>query len=158
MSNDTETPKNKGGRPTKYSVALANRLPDMFKNGESVAEVCLALEISKDTFYAWVKKHKRFSDAYKKGLCKSEAWWSRLGRAGSQGSVKIQPATWIFNMKNRFGWSDRIEQQHSGEVSGGLVIGTPISPDDWLKAAEKQQSIMKGARLADEQEAEREGL
>lgn len=141
---------NKGGRPTKYSVALSKRLPDLFKNGESVAEVCMALDISKDTFYAWVKKHKRFSDAYNKGLQKSEAWWSRLGRAGAQGSVKIQPATWIFNMKNRFGWTDRIEQQHSGEVKGGLAIGVPMDEDAWLTAAEKQQAIMKGASRPDE--------
>lgn len=145
--------KNKGGRPTKYSVALAEALPDMFVNGESVAEVCDALDISKDTFYAWVKKHRRFSDAYKKGLQKSEAWWCRLGRAGARGQVKIQPATWVFNMKNRFGWTDRIEQQHSGEIKGGLVIPTEMNEDDWFAAARRQQAIMKGVNLDDEDES-----
>lgn len=137
-------PKNKGGRPTKYSKDICEKLPDMFRGGESVAEVCCALNIHKDTFYEWVKKYPRFSDAYKKGLQNSEAWWSRLGRNGSTGDVKIQPATWIFNMKNRFGWKDRIEQEHSGEISGGLVVSQTMSEEDWLAAAKKQQALMKG--------------
>jgi len=132
------------GRPTKYSKALAEKLPAMFDNGESVVEVCVALDIHKDTFYEWVKLYPEFSDAYKKGLAKSEAWWTRLGRGGAMGQVKIQPATWVFNMKNRFNWKDRIENQHSGQVSGKLVIGGDMDVGEWEAAAKKQQAIMKG--------------
>lgn len=137
----------KTGRPTKYTPALAKRLPDMFANGESVAEVCVELDIHKDTFYEWIKKYPAFSDAYKKGLQRSEAWWSKLGRAGSMGQVKIQPATWIFNMKNRFNWTDRIETEHSGEIGGGpagIIISPLADPDEWNKAAARQQALMKG--------------
>ena len=114
---ETET-KAKTGRPTKYSSKLCKRLPAMFENGESVAEVCAELGIWKDTFYNWVKEHPEFSDSYKKGLELSEAWWTNLGRAGSAGEAKIQPATWIFNMKNRFKWTDRQETN----LSGGLQL------------------------------------
>jgi len=104
------------GRPTKYSPKLCGLLPAMFANGESVVEVCAGLGITKDTFFQWVKKYKDFSDSYKRGLELSEAWWTKLGRAGSVGKSKIQPATWIFNMKNRFKWTDKQELQVSGDM------------------------------------------
>jgi len=99
----------KKGRPTKYSEKLCKLLPYLFSNGESVTEVCAYLDIMKDTFFEWVKQYPDFSDSYKRGLELSEAWWTRLGRMGSIGKVKIQPATWIFNMKNRHKWTDKIE-------------------------------------------------
>jgi len=133
------------GRPTKYSKAMAERLPDMFKSGEDVIEVCVELGISKDTFYRWVKEHPEFSDAYEKGKEFSEAWWNRLIRGGAMGRIKVQPATLIFCMKNKFGWKDRIETQHSGEIASRLVIGNDMSVEDWEAAARRQQAIMRGA-------------
>jgi len=118
----------KNGRPTKYSEKLCDLLPYLFSNGESVVEVCASLDITKDTFFQWVKQYPRFSDSYKKGQDLSEAWWTKMGRIASIGKAKIQPATWIFNMKNRFKWKDRIETNeadnfivpvfYEGELSG----------------------------------------
>ena len=113
------------GRPTEYDVSFCQKLPDMFKNGESVAEVCAKLGIWKDTFYNWVKEYPDFSDAYKKGLELSEAWWVELGRKGSEGKKRIQPATWIFNMKNRFKWTDRIDASITGDMTVGTTNITP---------------------------------
>jgi hypothetical protein len=106
----------KRGRPTKYSPKLCGLLPAMFANGESVVEVCAELGIHKDTFFEWVKIYPDFSDSYKKGLELSEAWWIRIGRIGSVGKAKIQPATWIFNMKNRFKWTDRQDMNINGNM------------------------------------------
>jgi transposase len=108
----------KPGRPTKYSEKLCKLLPYLFANGESVSEVCVHLDITKETFFQWVKQYPEFSDSYKKGQELSEAWWVRTGRLGSIGHIKnLQPATWIFNMKNRFGWKDRQDVQLSGDIS-----------------------------------------
>jgi hypothetical protein len=122
----------KNGRPTKYSKKLCELLPFLFSNGESVIEVCTHLDITKDTFFKWVKQYPNFSDSYKKGLELSEAWWARAGRIGSIGKIKIQPATWIFNMKNRFKWKDKTEANetdnitapvfYEGELSGSAEI------------------------------------
>ena len=100
------------GRPKEYTeevaLEIAERLPGMFEQGESVAEVCAELGMCKETFYRLAAEHPEFSNAYKKGLQLSEAWWTKLGRAGAAGKVDIQPTTWIFNMKNRFKWTDRL--------------------------------------------------
>ncbi|GHT86931.1 hypothetical protein FACS1894137_13230 [Spirochaetia bacterium] len=108
---------NKARRPTKYSRKLCKKLPDMFLEGQSVVEVCADLGIWKDTFYQWVNKYPEFSDAYKKGLLLSEAWWEKLGRAGATGQISINPATWIFNMKNRFKWTDKQDLNVSGTMT-----------------------------------------
>ena len=120
----------KKGRPTKYNAKLCALLPAMFANGESVPEVCADLGIHKDTFFEWVKTYKEFSDSYKKGLELSEAWWTKLGRAGATGKAKIQPATWIFNMKNRFKWTDRVEQVVTATVD---TAAADMSPEDRKK-------------------------
>lgn len=100
--------KHPGGRPTIYDPSYADILPDLFKDGQSVIEVCVELGIHKDTFYEWCGKHKEFSDAYALGLMYSEAWWQRLGRAGAAGA-KVNPPMWRMNMMNRFKWTDRID-------------------------------------------------
>lgn len=103
-------------RKTKYKDEYAQNLPSMFENGESVIEVCANMQISKDTFYRWCKQHKRFKEAYEQGLDLSQAWWEKLGRAGSLGTQKINAATWIFNMKNRFKWNDRTQIESTSDV------------------------------------------
>lgn len=140
-------PKRRGvGRPTKYTPDLVDRVPAMFEEGESIAEVCMELGVSKDAFNKWREKYPEFNAAVKDGLARSEAWWIKLGRLGGSGLVKIQPATWVFNMKNRFDWRDKTETEHKGEVSSKLVIGGPSNPEDWEAAARRQQEIMRGSK------------
>jgi len=94
----------------KYKKVYAERLPAMFENGESVAEVADALGICRATFYDWLEVYPDFAKAYDRGKQKSEAWWTKVGRDGAIGAIEIQPTTWIFNMKNRFNWRDKVEE------------------------------------------------
>ena len=99
------------GRKKVYTETWAKRtakqLPDMMKNGESIAEVCANLGMSKDTFYRCCNDYPIFSDAVKKGKTYSEAYWCKLGRAAAQGQINANPTFFIFNMKNRFNWRDK---------------------------------------------------
>jgi len=109
------------GRPQTYNDKWVkdhtDKLPDLFKEGQSVAEVCVELGMCKDTFYRLCNEYPEFSYAYKKGLEMSEAWWTRLGRHGAAGAAEINPTTWIFNMKNRFKWADRHEVKQDINMS-----------------------------------------
>lgn len=109
------------GRPKKYTTAVIKRLseelPEMFRDGQSVEEVCAELKMSKQTFYQLRDDNPNFSNAYERGLEMSAAWWHRLGRQGAAAQVDIQPATWVFNMKNRFNWKDRNELSGPGDTS-----------------------------------------
>ena len=101
------------GRPKEFTQEWIDdhidSNPAMYENGESNLEVAVELGMCKDTFYELKKEYPEFSDAVKKGLVRSEAWWSKLGRFGAAGKADIQPTTWIFNMKNRFNWRDKTE-------------------------------------------------
>jgi len=117
MAEADAQPRNRGrtGGRTRYRRQIAERLPAMFENGESVAEVAQELGVSRMTFYRWVDKHKEFREAYEEGLFRSEAWWLRLGRAGAAGQIRGANATmWIFNMKNRFKWRDLPAEEGGG--------------------------------------------
>ncbi|MEE9302196.1 MAG: hypothetical protein V3U84_00275 [Thiotrichaceae bacterium] len=110
------------GRPpqftTEYAEELAEAIPLMFKNGESVAEVCATLGMSKDRFYHMVEISPVFSDSYDRGKDLAEAWWTKLGRGGAAGEVKINSAVYNFSMKNKFKWVDRVETTGAVEVIG----------------------------------------
>ncbi len=118
-----EDTKKKVGRPSKYDPDICDSIPEMFSNGQSIEEVCRDnLHISKQTCYDWMKKYPEFSDAIKEGVGISEAWWHTLGRAGAAGKASINPAVWIFNMKNRFGWRDQVDNTVSFSDDGGEKI------------------------------------
>lgn len=131
--------KHPGGRPEKYDPELAELLPSMFKEGQSVVEVCVELGIHKDTFYDWCAKHKEFSDAYALGLQYSEAWWQKLGRAGAAGA-KVNPPMWRMNMMNRFKWSDRIDVSEDIRTANFKDVA---DPDLSSKSYEERVKIVK---------------
>ena len=77
--------------------------------------------VHKDTIYEWADRHKAFSDAIKRGEGKSRIFWEKMGNAGALGRLPgFNSASWIFNMKNRFGWRDK--QEITGEDGGALVV------------------------------------
>ena len=96
----------------KYRPEMCDRVLSLYQNGESDVEVAVALDISKNTFYEWVREKPEFAEAVHKGKGVSECWWQKLGRAGAAGKVDIQARVWLANMKNRFGWveSEKSEQ------------------------------------------------
>lgn len=113
----------------KYKEEFCEQLPDMFANGESVEEVCQELKISKRAFYDWVERYPEFAEAYELGKQASHAWWIKLGRAGATGKVQVQPTIWIFNMKNRLGWKDRVEietEEESPSLNISFEVRDPI--------------------------------
>lgn len=105
------------GRPTKYSKEIAHRLPEMFADGESVAEVCRELGVARSTFYEWVSRHEEFSEAYELGQTFAEAAWCRVGREAAMGERRISASCWIFCMKSRYHWSDNPRPEEEEELT-----------------------------------------
>lgn len=56
------TRKNKGGRPTKKTEKLVNKLIEGFKADFTVEEACAYAGISKEAFYNWKEKDPKFVD------------------------------------------------------------------------------------------------
>lgn len=107
--------KPKIGRPTKYRPEMCNRVIDLMAQGTSLFEVAADLGISEDTLYRWKKERSSFSEAIKRGGLLSRAWWERKGRVNLE-NKDFSSTLWYMNMKNRFGWADKIEQKQDTTI------------------------------------------
>ncbi len=100
---------------TKYKPEMLDIIEREFKEGASMLEVASELGICKATLYTWIDPqdsayNESVSDAVKKGVEKSEAWWTKKGRTTLHDNT-FNPTLWYMNMKNRFGWSDKQENR-----------------------------------------------
>ena len=109
------------GRPTNYKEEYCDIIVEEMAKGLSfeASGGDKRIAVSKDTLYQWLKKYPAFSDAKKKGenLCLN--FWERIGIGRALGKVpKGCAASYIFNMKNRFLWRDRLEVNGKTEIVG----------------------------------------
>jgi hypothetical protein len=91
----------------EYGQSLAPYLPELYKNGESIAEVCSTLGV---TIYAYRRLREicpKFQAAHELGMLAAQAHWDRLGRKGASMEARIQPQVWALVMKNRFDYSEQ---------------------------------------------------
>lgn len=109
------------GRPSKYKPEIAEQIIAMMKEGMSIEEVCLELNIAKQTFYNWCDKHVELLDAKKEGVDFAQGWWMKQGRIALR-DKDFNATLFYMNMKNRFGWRDRQEIDHSGNVQVNVTV------------------------------------
>lgn len=122
MADSSQTPagrdegKNPVGRPSKFKPEYCEQLIQHMGEGFSFESFAGKIGTHRDTLYEWEKVHPEFSDAKKAATEACRLWWEEKGMQGLfseyQGR-KMNSALWIFNMKNRFKWKDRIESVDS---------------------------------------------
>jgi len=119
---------NNGGRPTKYHRDYCEMLKThMGKEGLSYEAFAGVIGVSVETLYAWERSYPKFSEAKREAFALNRVFWERIGAAGMAGKIPGFNATvWIFNMKNRHGWRDRIETENKHEVSGSVNLNGAI--------------------------------
>lgn len=112
------------------------------EKGYSFQSFAADLRVNVDTLYNWEKLFPQFSDAKKIGQALSMKFWEGLGIAGTVGKVKnFNVTAWIFNMKNRHGWRDKMVQEHQVKMSDKLVIDLSGKSFDDLSGASETDSI-----------------
>ena len=96
------------GRPTKFRPQYCDMLIVHMSEGLSFEAFAGLVNVNLDTLYNWESLFPEFSDAKKIGVQKSRLFWETVGRQGAVGRIKnFNAASYCFNMKNRFQWSDR---------------------------------------------------
>lgn len=106
------------GRPSKYKKKYCEELIKHMSLGFGFDSFAADVSVHKDTLYEWAKQHKEFSDAKKLGQAKCLKYWERIGILGASGKLKgFNPVAYIFNMKNRFGWSDKTDLKITGDLA-----------------------------------------
>lgn len=92
----------------------------LFAEGKSITGVCVALGISRETYYRWRDDSSHpFSEVAKLGEMLSQAYLEERGLDGTFGGIdKFAGSTWQFIMKNRFRdhYSDQQKPQDSSAV------------------------------------------
>lgn len=124
----------KVGRPTVYRKEYCQQLIDYMKQGHSFETFGVDLDVSIDTLYKWLAKYPEFSEARTKGLHAAQKTLESLGMMIASGKVKgTGTGAWIFLMKNKFKWQDRVEVTGSADKPIQLkyaLDGPPQSSND----------------------------
>lgn len=103
-------------RPTKYDPKFCEALIEHMKQGLSYTTFAAVADVHPDTLYEWEKKHPEFSEAKKKAFIHCQLEWEKAGSIDSLEKKDMSWTGWYMNMKNRFGWRDKVEQDTSIEV------------------------------------------
>jgi hypothetical protein len=114
------TKKRKPGRPSLYKPEYGAMLIQHMSEGLSFEAFGGVVGVCARTLYDWEQAHPEFLQAKKTGESFSRLYWEKIGRDGLHNEVikdgdgctvtrSINATIWIFNMKNRFKWRDRIE-------------------------------------------------
>lgn len=145
-----KAPTRKRGRPTTYKPAYCAQLVEHMAEGLSIEAFAAVIGVAKKTLYNWTEAHEEFLHAKSVGEARSLLWWEKRGielvtgigprvllkevektvklKGGESvpviertyGAAAGSSGSWIFNMKNRFGWRDKLE--HSGDPDQPIVL------------------------------------
>jgi hypothetical protein len=74
--------KGVGGRPSVYRAEFCTRVIELGKQGKTLAQFALDLDVSRECLYEWARTKPEFSDALMRAKDYSQAWWEDLGQRG----------------------------------------------------------------------------
>jgi len=116
------------GRPPKYDIEIhPEKIVELMGQGYSIEGACGAMELHRDTHYAWIKQHSEYSDAVNLAIQKSAQFYDKLGVNAMAGKLKgFVPSVWIFTRKNLHKWKDR----HEVSTEDNKPIELKYSVDD----------------------------
>ena len=110
-----------GGRPTKYTDDLGEKLIQWMAQGYSLTAAAGKIGVSRQTVYAWAEEKPEFSNALNIARSQSASWWEDKITGIADGEVDPKASTAvIFALKNRVAdeWRDKQEHDHrSGDGS-----------------------------------------
>lgn len=137
------------GRPTRYKAEYAEKAYRMCLLGLTDKQLADYFNVSEQTINTWKQKHPKFVESLKAGKEEADAKVaeSLYARAkgyshqedkifcNNNGEVTVVPTTKHYPpdtaaafiwLKNRAGWRDKVETEHSGSVT---VVATPLDEE-----------------------------
>lgn len=100
-------------------MSLLNQVNEAYAQGMSDAEVMEILGMSRKQFEKRLEVDPTFREWIEMGRTLSEAWWMRQGRIRITDN-KFNTNLWMFVVKNRFNWAEKVEQTSNGQQQTSL--------------------------------------
>jgi len=100
-------------RPTKYRKKYCAELIEHMEKGFSYETFGAVIGVSKQTLYNWESDNPEFLDAKELAFCRCQLFWERLGIThitNTHQGTRLNAQVWSLNMKNRFSWKDKVDQ------------------------------------------------
>lgn len=117
-------------RETKSTI---QKVVDLYSEGGADVEVARLLGLSMRKFYELVDENASFSDVVERGRTFAQAWWYEAGRRGLFAD-KFNASVYSLNMKNRFGWADKVE---TGDKAGSMAMNADEAQAELRSALNK---------------------
>ena len=118
------------GQRSVYEVTpeLISKVEALAATGLTIEQICSVIGWSHDTLYRKKKMHSELSDALKRGQHRGIA---TITNALFQNAKKGNLGAQIFYLKNRAGWRDKSEHEHTGKDGSPIqyVKFSPCEPD-----------------------------
>lgn len=102
-------------------MTILQQVNEAYSQGMSDAEVMEILGMSRKQFERRLENDDTFREWIEMGRTLSEAWWMRKGRT-SINDNKFNTNLWMFVVKNRFDWAEKVEQK--GQGASGTSLDT----------------------------------
>lgn len=111
------------GRPSGFKKAYCKMLVEHMRQGLSFEAFAGKIGKCEKTLFNWLELYPDFLQSKKEGTAAARLFWERMGIEGISGNIQgFNATTWIFNMKNRFGWRDRHDLEHSASGNAQLQV------------------------------------
>lgn len=129
------------GRPKETLDSLPEdwkeTLLQLYKEGGSDEEAKAIIwemrgSFSNNLWDRWMEEEPEFWETIKSGRVFSQAWWTYKGRKSLE-NPNFSYTGWYMNMKNRFGWRDKTETQHSGKIESTQITYIQQSGNEPIK-------------------------
>jgi hypothetical protein len=106
---------NEVGRPSKLTDDIVSKLEQCFSIDATVTEACYYCDISRDTFYQWMKENPELSDRLERLRSKPILKARQEVVKGIENDKEF--ALKYLNKKKRDEFGDKLDLTHGGEVS-----------------------------------------
>lgn len=87
---------------------LMKQVVEAYGEGAGDVEIARILGITINRFHDLCEENDQFAELVERGRTMAQAWWYEQGRKGLFAD-KFSASLYAFNMKNRFGWADKVE-------------------------------------------------
>lgn len=132
---------------TSNGKALLDLAKEAYENGASDVEVAKVLKVTIARFHQMCEEIPDFAKFVENGRTLSQAWWVEKARANLW-NKDFNTSLWNFNMKNRYGWADKIDtadKTDTENVNLDQVKGHVAA--QIRRLAKEQPDLLGGAHL-----------